>query len=61
MACLFSLQQNEKEALDWLEKTLELKGILYDKYIEDSDFENIRDLERFWELMKKYFPEEVKK
>ena len=60
MACLFSLQKNEKEAFSWLEKTLDLKAIPFEKYQSDSDLDNIREMEGYKILMKKYFPEESK-
>jgi len=59
-ACLYSLAENEKEALQWLEQALE-KGFLEPKWIqEDEDLDNIRQSEVFKALMKKYFPDQSK-
>lgn len=60
MARLNSLQENKKEAFNWLKKVLILKIIPYEKYQSDRGFDHIQDTKAFKRLMKKYFPEELK-
>ncbi|MBI1227547.1 MAG: tetratricopeptide repeat protein [Bacteroidetes bacterium] len=61
MACMYSLKQDEQQALVWLEKTLALESIPFSKYMEDSDLDNIRNSDGFKALMKKYFPDQTGK
>jgi hypothetical protein len=49
--CLFSLQNNKVQALNYFEKCVQLKYHNYDHVIEDSDLNNIRNEDRFKTLL----------
>ena len=67
LACLFSLANNKKKAIEWL-NTMMTKE--YDKkmdelsrtnFDEDKDFDNIRQETEFRQFLNKYFPGELPK
>ncbi len=53
IACVHSLQGNTAEALDFLEKAVELGMTRLDAFEEDPDLENLREEDRFKELVAK--------
>jgi tetratricopeptide (TPR) repeat protein len=54
MVCYYSLQENIDEALIWLEKTLEKGYDNWEHLVEDTDLDNIRNLEKYKVLINKY-------
>jgi len=50
VACCYALMEKEDEAIQWLEKTVELGNYKFD---DDPDFENIKETEGFKKLLEK--------
>ena len=51
LACIYALQQKQPEALESLEKAIELDQKYKQQARTDSDFDSIRDSEAFQELV----------
>ncbi len=60
MMCIKSLQGQTKEALEWMEKTLQVGFTDYDYLKNDKELGAIKNLPEFGALLKKYFPEKEK-
>lgn len=60
VACGYSLKNNVKISLEYLKISFEKGYNDYDGILEDTDLTNIRQLPEFKELMKKYFPDQIK-
>jgi tetratricopeptide (TPR) repeat protein len=54
MACMYGLQNNEKEALDYLEKAVQKGYKKYSQIMKDKDLTSIRKSKGFRSLIKKY-------
>jgi tetratricopeptide (TPR) repeat protein len=52
IACLFSLQDNQEKAIDWLRRAIEKGYDRWEKINTDPDLENIRNLEYFQKIKK---------
>jgi len=52
-SCLYSLQNNKTEALNYFEKCVDLGYFEYQHTLEDTDLDNIRNEERYKTLIKK--------
>ena len=59
-ACYKALQKNKKEALENLQKSLELGFGNYFMVTSDADLDYIRDTPEFTDLLKKYFPDKAR-
>ena len=57
-ACLYSLMGENEKSLYYLEESLKGGNKRYSHIMIDSDLNNIKNTEAFYDLMKKYFPEE---
>ena len=59
ISCLYSLLNENDEAFEWLGKDIQVnsKKNPKEKYLTDTDFDNIKDDPRFSELLDKYYPE----
>jgi protein O-mannosyl-transferase len=60
MALLAAGRNNQTEALDWLEKSLENFWPDADSVLEEPLFKKLRKTKRFQALMKKHFPDQPK-
>ncbi|MGE5082882.1 MAG: TPR end-of-group domain-containing protein, partial [Acidobacteriota bacterium] len=60
LACFHSVAGRVDEALDLIEKALDLGVLHRERYLTDSDLENARRDPRFHELMERKFQEEEK-
>ncbi len=54
IACVYSLQEDTNEALIWLEKSLKKGMVNWEHIASDTDLNNIRDLDKYKELIDKY-------
>ena len=59
-ACLYSLMGDTEKSLYYLEESLKRGNKSYHHMMTDDDIDNIRNLDAFKALMKKYFPQENK-
>lgn len=59
-ACLASLDKKTKAALENLEFSFQNGYKDYDHIQQDTDLDNIRNMDEFKQLLKKYFPDKVK-
>ncbi len=60
LACGFALKGDTSNALEWLEKSIQIGYQNYDHIQTDPDLESIRGTESFNQIMEKYFPNKVK-
>lgn len=58
-ACLYSLMGNTEKSLYYLEESLKRGNKSYNHIMIDDDTDNIKNLDEFKALMKKYFPQEA--
>ena len=57
-ACAYSLLNEKENAIIWLEKFLNInKTVPKSKFLSDEDFNNIKSLETFINLLDKYYPD----
>ena len=58
-ACLYSLMDQKETSLDYLQKALESGYNNINHMLRDSDLDNIRDTQRYRELLEKYASEQA--
>ena len=54
LGCISSMRGNVEEALEYVKKCLEIYPAYREQMLDDKDFNNIKDLEKFKKLIDKY-------
>ncbi len=60
LSCTKALQGQPLDALKWLERAFELKFNNWELLMTDKDLNTLRNTKQFDELLRKYFPDQIK-